>query len=41
MKIFNHFKRINLNNDQNNTLIKVQDFLYRNENNFFYADMIC
>ncbi|NMA64798.1 MAG: AAA family ATPase, partial [Clostridiaceae bacterium] len=34
MKIFDHFQHINLTNDQNNALVKVQDFLNSDENVF-------
>lgn len=34
MSIFNHFQHINLTNDQNNALVKIQDFLTSDENVF-------
>jgi len=34
MSIFNHFQHINLTNDQNDALVKIQDFLTSDENVF-------
>ena len=39
MSLFNHFQHINLTNDQNNALVKIQDFLTSDENDLFTRDM--